>query len=40
LGSMLRLIPTRLWAIDIVETLVVTVVAALLGAWVYKEQGA
>jgi hypothetical protein len=40
LGSMLRLIPARLWAIDVVETLVVTVVAALLGAWVYKEQGA
>jgi hypothetical protein len=38
LGSMLRLIPVRLWAIDVVETLVVTVVAAVLGAWVYKEQ--
>ncbi len=38
LGSMLRLIPARLWAIDVVETLVVTVVATLLGAWVYKEE--
>jgi hypothetical protein len=37
LGSMLRLIPARLWAIDVVETLVVTVVGTLLGAWVYKE---
>lgn len=38
-GSILRLIPAKLWAIDVVETLVITVVASLLGAWVYKEQG-
>ena len=37
-GSMLRLIPARVWAIDAVDTLVIAVVATLLGAWVYKEQ--
>jgi len=36
-GSMLRLIPARVWAIDAVDTLVVLVVATLIGAWVYKE---
>jgi hypothetical protein len=35
---MLRLIPARVWAIDAVDTLVIAVVATLLGAWVYKEQ--
>jgi len=38
-GSMLRLIPARVWAIDAVDTLVISVVATLLGAWVYKEEG-
>jgi hypothetical protein len=37
-GSMLRLIPARVWAIDAVDTLVTSVVATLLGAWVYKEE--
>ena len=37
-GSMLRLIPARVWAIDAVDTLVIAVVATLLGAWVYREQ--
>ena len=37
-GSILRLIPARVWAIDAVDTLVTAVVATLLGAWVYKEQ--
>jgi hypothetical protein len=32
-GSMLRLIPARVWAIDAVGTLVTAVVATLLGAW-------
>ena len=37
-GSILRLIPARVWAIDAVCTLVTAVVATPLGAWVYKEQ--
>jgi drug/metabolite transporter (DMT)-like permease len=38
-GLTLRLIPARVWAIDAVGTLVISVVATLLGAWVYKEEG-
>jgi len=37
-GSILTMIPARVWAIDAVDTLVIAVVATLLGAWVYKEQ--
>jgi hypothetical protein len=36
-GLTLRLIPTSVWVGDAVFTLVVTVIATLLGAWVYKE---
>jgi hypothetical protein len=38
-GSILTLIPAKVWAIDAVETLVISIVATLLGAWVYKEEG-
>jgi len=38
-GSMLTLIPAKVWAIDAADTLVISVVATLLGAWVYKEEG-
>jgi hypothetical protein len=38
-GSMLRAIPARVWAIDAADTLVIAIVATLLGAWVYKEEG-
>jgi hypothetical protein len=37
-GSILTLIPARVWAIDAVSNLVIAVVATLLGAWVYKEE--
>ena len=37
-GSMLRLIPARVWATDAVVTFVAVVIGTLLGAWVYKEQ--
>jgi hypothetical protein len=37
-GLTLTLIPGRVWATDAVFTLVAVVMAALLGAWVYKEQ--
>jgi hypothetical protein len=37
-GLTLRLIPASVWAADAVITLVVVVIATLLGAWVYKEQ--
>jgi drug/metabolite transporter (DMT)-like permease len=37
-GLTLRLIPARVWAADAVVSLVALVIAALLGAWVYKEQ--
>jgi hypothetical protein len=37
-GLTLRLIPGRVWAMDAVVTLVVMVIATLLGAWVYKEE--
>jgi hypothetical protein len=36
-GLTLRLIPASVWVGDAVFTLVVTVIATLLGAWVYKE---
>ena len=36
-GLTLRLIPVSVWVGDAVFTLVVTVIATLLGAWVYKE---
>jgi len=39
-GLTLRLIPARVWATDAVVSLVVIVIATLLGAWVYKEEGA
>jgi drug/metabolite transporter (DMT)-like permease len=37
-GLMLRLIPARVWVMDAVFSLVVIVIATMLGAWVYKEQ--
>ena len=37
-GLTLRLIPARVWAADAVVSLVVMVIATVLGAWVYKEQ--
>jgi len=37
-GLTLRLIPVSVWVGDAVFTLVVTVIATLLGAWVYKEE--
>ena len=37
-GLFLRLIPARVWVGDAVFTLVVCVVATVLGAWVYKEE--
>jgi hypothetical protein len=37
-GLLLRLIPAGVWVTDAVFTLVVMVIATLLGAWVYKEQ--
>jgi hypothetical protein len=37
-GMTLRLIPARVWATDAVVSLVVIVIATLVGAWVYKEQ--
>jgi hypothetical protein len=37
-GLTLRLIPARVWATDAVVSLVVIVIATLLGAWAYKEQ--
>ena len=39
-GMTLRLIPARVWAADAVASLVVIVIATLLGAWAYKEQAA
>jgi hypothetical protein len=39
-GMTLRLIPARVWATDAVASLVVIVIATLLGAWAYKEQAA
>ena len=39
-GLTLRLIPARVWAADAVVSLVVIVIATLLGAWAYKEQAA
>jgi xanthosine utilization system XapX-like protein len=36
-GLLLRLIPARVWVADAVFSLVVMVIATLLGAWVYKE---
>jgi drug/metabolite transporter (DMT)-like permease len=37
-GMTLRLIPARVWAADAVVSLVIIVIATLLGAWAYKEQ--
>jgi hypothetical protein len=37
-GLFLRLIPARVWVTDAVLSLVVIVIATVLGAWVYKEQ--
>ena len=37
-GSVLTMIPARMWAIDAGSSMVIAVVATLLGAWVYKEQ--
>jgi hypothetical protein len=39
-GMTLRLIPARVWATDAVASLVVIVIATLVGAWAYKEQSA
>jgi hypothetical protein len=38
-GSVLTMIPAKAWAIDAVGTLVGSVVATMLVAWVYKEEG-
>jgi hypothetical protein len=38
-GSILTLIPAKVWAIDAVDILVISEVGTLLGAWVYKEEG-
>jgi len=38
-GSILTLIPAKVWVIDAADTLVISVVGTLLGAWVYKEEG-
>ncbi len=38
-GSILTMIPAKVWVIDAVGDLVTAVVATLLGAWVYKEEG-
>jgi magnesium-transporting ATPase (P-type) len=38
-GSILTQIPAKVWAIDAVDVLVISIVATLLGAWVYKEEG-
>jgi hypothetical protein len=37
-GLFLRLIPARVWVMDAVFSLVVIVIATVLGAWVYKEE--
>jgi type III secretory pathway component EscS len=37
-GMTLRLIPGKVWAADAVMSLVVIIVATVLGAWVYQEQ--
>jgi hypothetical protein len=37
-GFSLRLIPARVWVGDAAFTLVVFVIATVLGAWVYKEE--
>lgn len=37
-GMTLRLIPASVWVADSVITLVVVIVATVLGAWVYKER--
>jgi hypothetical protein len=37
-GLFLRLIPAGVWVADAVFSLVVMVIATVLGAWVYKEQ--
>jgi hypothetical protein len=37
-GLLLRLIPASVWVADAVFSLVVMVIATVLGAWVYKEQ--
>jgi hypothetical protein len=37
-GLTLRMIPGRVWTMDAVTGLVVTIIATVLGAWVYKEQ--
>jgi hypothetical protein len=39
-GLTLRLIPARVWATDAAVSLVVIVIATLLGAWAYKEEAA
>jgi len=37
-GMTLRLIPARVWVADALVSLVVIVIATLVGAWVYKEE--
>jgi hypothetical protein len=37
-GLTLTLIPARVWVLDAVTGLVVTVIATVVGAWVYKEE--
>ena len=36
-GSTLRLIPATVWATDAITTLVIVVIATIVGAWLYKE---
>jgi hypothetical protein len=37
-GSTITLIPATVWATDAIATLVIVVIATIVGAWVYKEQ--
>jgi hypothetical protein len=37
-GSTLRLIPATVFVTDAITTLVIVVIATIVGAWVYKEQ--
>jgi hypothetical protein len=39
-GMTLRLIPASVWVTDAAASLVIIVIATLLGAWAYKEQAA
>jgi len=36
-GSTLRMIPATVWVTDAIATLVIVVIATIVGAWLYKE---